>query len=43
MSKENYKNGVLDGPYERYDENGKLLYKVTYKDGDVEGPFEPYS
>jgi antitoxin component YwqK of YwqJK toxin-antitoxin module len=34
------RNGVRDGPFELYDENGQLLMKTTYKDGERDGPSE---
>ena len=35
-------NGELDGPYERYHENGQLWEKGTFKNGVQEGLFEEY-
>ena len=32
----------VDGPYERYHQNGQLQAKVTYKDGVKDGPYEDY-
>ena len=36
------KNGLWDGPYEEYYENGLLGIKGTYKDGERDGFFEIY-
>jgi len=36
------KDGELDGPFERYYEDGQLEQKTTYKDGVEDGPFERY-
>ena len=33
---------LFDGPYERYDENGRLQASGTYKDGKVDGRWEEY-
>jgi len=33
--KETYKNGKLEGQYEWYNENGKLMAKGTYKNGKL--------
>ena len=33
---------LFDGPYERYDENGRLQASGTYKDGEVDGRWEEY-
>ena len=33
MYRANYKNGKLDGTYEGWDSNGKLIEFVNYKNG----------
>ena len=33
---------LFDGPYERYDEDGRLQASGTYKDGKVDGRWEEY-
>ena len=38
----NLKDGKLDGPYERYHENGQLQEKATYAAGEYDGPYERY-
>ena len=35
---ENLKDGKLDGPYERYYENGQLESRGTYVAGELDGP-----
>lgn len=35
-------NGIEQGPYEEYHENGRLKIKHTYKDGKYDGPYEAY-
>jgi antitoxin component YwqK of YwqJK toxin-antitoxin module len=35
-------NGIEQGPYEEYHENGRLKEKCTYKDGKYDGPYEEY-
>ena len=39
---ENYKKGMLHGPYEVYDLNGKLLEIGTYIKGKLDGPYKTY-
>ena len=36
------KDGVEDGPFESYHENGQLRRRGTYKDGVEDGPVEEY-
>jgi len=40
--KATYRDGVLDGPYEQYHENGQLEVKGTYTDEGPDGPYERY-
>jgi len=35
--KRTYKDGVLDGPFESYHENGQLWEKSSFKDGELCG------
>ena len=35
-------NGIEQGPYEEYHDNGRLKEKCTYKDGKYDGPYESY-
>ena len=37
-----YKNGKIEGPYERYYKKGQLREKGTYKDGKKDGPYVYY-
>ncbi|WMX12777.1 MULTISPECIES: toxin-antitoxin system YwqK family antitoxin [unclassified Aureispira] len=37
-----YENGVLNGKFMQYHDNGKLKYETTYKDGLPTGPFVRY-
>lgn len=41
-SKESYKDGELDGPFEYHRPNGRLLWKSSLKNGELDGPFEDY-
>jgi hypothetical protein len=38
----NLKDGKLDGPYEKYWDNGQLSQKANYVAGEWHGPFEDY-
>ena len=38
----NYKDGILNGPWEAYHENGQLREKGDYKDGQKDGLFEEF-
>ena len=43
MFKENYKDGIQDGPFEYYyEKNGQLSKKGNYKDGKEDGLWETY-
>ena len=42
MTKATYKNGYLEGQYERYYENGQLKIKKNGKDRKQCGPYEEY-
>ena len=37
-----YKDGKIEGPYERYYKKGQLREKGTYKDGKRDGPYVWY-
>ena len=37
-----FKNGVMEGPWVSYHENGQLWNKGTYKNGEREGPWIDY-
>ena len=34
--------GELDGPYERYDEHGRMQARGTMSDGEFDGRWEEY-
>jgi len=38
----NLKDGKMDGPFERYHDNGQLSQKANYVAGEWHGPFEDY-
>lgn len=37
-----YRNGLEDGPFKTYDEDGLLLFEGSYKNGLEEGPYKKY-
>ena len=39
---ETYKDGILDGPWIRYHDNGRLMSKGHYKNGKLYGPWVVY-
>jgi antitoxin component YwqK of YwqJK toxin-antitoxin module len=38
----NYKDGIMDGPYERYFRNGRVEFSGNYKVGNLEGLWTRY-
>jgi len=40
--KSTYKNGILDGLYEKYYKNSQLYFKINYKNGKKDGLFESW-
>ncbi|MDA9358701.1 hypothetical protein N9R23_04750 [Saprospiraceae bacterium] len=39
----NYKNGVMDGMYKEFYNNGKLQRSINYKNGVMDGPMKYYN
>lgn len=38
-----FKDGVRDGPWVSYHDNGQLFLKGTHKDGEMDGPWVSYN
>ena len=37
-----FRNGLFNGPFEGYHDNGQLMMKWTFEEGELNGPFEMY-